>query len=334
MPIKRLIIILGLLCLVLVAIDSLVTKESFGGDGDIETDKVSAVFDYDKANLGLSSIDNIEETNKIDSKDEANLSGEVFLLPVSEDGLHTQDQSLASVSSSVPRASAVYDVAGRHFIFTNNIDKKLPIASITKLMTAIVILENTASSDYVMIKSEYLNVDGDGADLYANEILKRDDLLNIMLIGSINDAAVAFQGYLKEKGLDLVSLMNEKANELGMSQTEFRDPAGLDDDAYSSVRDIVKLVEHVDRYPIIWEILRKSKFSTKSLDNKINHTVVNTNKLLSSISGIIGGKTGYTDKSKGSLALLLNLNNKKIITVVLGSDDRFLATTNLINNLK
>ena len=299
---------------------------------------IFGMYDADsKVNIPESSTNIIANSNEylnatinefeIDLRYENNSQG-VFLLPISDDGL--QNDKVASSAEVTTSASAIYDVVSSQFIFTNNVDKRLPIASITKLMSAIVILENSYSSESINIKPEYLNVDGDGADLAAYESLSRDDLLSIMLIGSINDAALAFSGHLKLKNIDIVDKMNEKATEIGMMNTKFYDPAGLDDSGYSTARDLVKLVKYVNNYPLIWEKLRLPRFTAKSLDGKVLHTVINTNKLLGVVPEIVGGKTGFTDKSKGSLVLYLESNDKKIITVVIGSDDRFATTKQLL----
>lgn len=322
---KQLISLL-ILIVVLSAVSFFYSKyDRLGMRMPVQSDLMQPKDNYQQNNSNLGAV--INES----LAEEQSTSGGVFLLPVSEDGLYVD--RVASKAHDSPRALALFDVDRGIYIYSDSIDTRLPIASITKLMTAIVILENTASSDIIQIKPEYLNVDGDGADLFDGEFLKRDDLLHIMLIGSINDAAIAFQGYLKSKNIDMVSKMNEKAVLFGMNNTKFLDPAGLDDDGYSSVRDIVKLARSVDNYKVIWDILKKPKYIAYSSDNKIKHSVLNTNKLLGIIPNIIGGKTGYTEKSKGSLVLLVDVNGKKYISVVIGSDDRFSATKKLFDDL-
>ncbi len=254
----------------------------------------------------------------------------MFLLPVNDTLPRPLRNTVAGDFISQSRAALLYDIKNGRYLFADNIDEELPVASVTKLMAAMVILDYVKPDAEIVVKREYINVDGDGADLYAGEVLRAEDLLKIMLISSSNDAALAFDGYLREKNISLVSEMNRKAAELGMSSTRFLDPAGLNDDGYSTARDILRMAQEVDKYPIVWSILRLINTQVHSRDNKFTHSLRSTNHLLSSLSGIIGGKTGNTPKAKGSLVLLIDRNNTLLMSVVLGSDDRFGQTRKLI----
>lgn len=264
----------------------------------------------------------------IDSAD-----AQAFLLPLSETNYFPiRDFNVAEPFLDA-KAAALFDVRSGRFLFSKNISQQLPIASVTKLMTAVVILENMDLSQTFTVPAEDINVDGLGADLYKGEQFLGTDLFKFMLIKSSNDAALTFATAAQKNGIDMITKMNEKARELGMTNTKFTNPAGLDDqNAFSTAADLVKLVDYAQKYDLITETLR-----TKSLDiNSINglaHHILNTDQLLGLIPGIIVGKTGYTDGALGTMVLEVAVNSGKdqIISVILGSHDRFGETRALIN---
>lgn len=258
---------------------------------------------------------------------------QAFVLPVTQISyLPIRDFNVPDPDISA-RAIGLYDVVSSKFLFSKNADLRLPIASITKLMSAVVILENINMSDIISVPSEAVNVDGQGADFIKGERLLGLDLLKMMLIKSSNDAAVTFDQYAKNQGIDLVQKMNEKARDLGMADTKFLDPSGLNDNGVSSVRDLVELVLYINqRHTNILSILRTASDTILSYDGTRTHNVINTDQLLGKIDGIIGGKTGFTNASLGSLLLEVSLQDNKnmLISVILGSNDRFSETTKLI----
>ena len=154
-----------------------------------------------------------------------------------------------------------------------------------------------------------------------------------MLIESSNDAAYAVANFAKEKGINFIKEMNTKAGALGMSNSIFTDPAGLDDSAYSSAEDLIRLVEYSLNYQEIWNISAEKTAIVESTDLKIKHSITTTNRLLGFLSDIIGGKTGRTDGALECLILITAVPNypSKIISIVLGSNDRFGDTQKLID---
>lgn len=224
------------------------------------------------------------------------------------------------------KAVGLYDIGSDRFLFTKNIDDKLPVASITKLMTAVVVMENLGLNDLYTIHAEDLNADGTGTDFHKGEQLQGGDLLKVMLIKSSNDAALAFASNALDKNINVVAKMNEKAQTLGMYDTKYIDPAGLNDNgSFSTVSDLVKLTRYVSKYPIIWEILSLRTADVVSIDGKYSHHLVNTNKLLEEMPEIIGGKTGFTNGAMETMVLEVKTNEGKdrMIAVILGSNDRF-----------
>lgn len=197
-------------------------------------------------------------------------------------------------------------------LFKKNSYTKLPIASLTKLMTAVVCLEN-------------YNPQQTGK--FQEKEMPAVDLLYIMLIESNNDAALALSKIMGEKAF--VGLMNQKAKELSMDNTFFEDPTGLSSKNVSTAEDLVKLSKYILlKHP---EIARISR--TKEYDMPGYGMLLNTDQLLGEIPGIIAGKTGFTIDAKGCLLLMLDNSQKDnyLVYVVLGAQDRFSEMKNMIN---
>lgn len=259
---------------------------------------------------------------------------EAFLLP------QTQVNYLPIRDFNIPdpiitaRAVGLYDIVSDKFLYAKEPDRQVPIASVTKLMTAVIIKENINISDIITVAPENINVDGQGADLVKGERIVVADLLKIMLIKSSNDAAASFANYAKQQGIDLVAKMNEKAKEIGMNQTRYLDPSGLNDNGVSTVKDLVLLVKYInDQHSDIWRILRTQSETVASYDGINSHALTSTNALLGQMSGIIGGKTGYTDRAMGTMVLQVSLQDGEnmVISIILGSSDRFGETKKLID---
>ena len=231
----------------------------------------------------------------------------------------------------------LYDFASEKVLFDKNSGVKLPIASLTKLMTAVAVIENTDLGDAVGIKKsaiEKSEKEGGGNDLYQGERIKAADLLKLMLIESSNVAAYAFADHIEEKyGINLVEKMNEKAKLLEMSSTFFTEAAGLDDQkSFSTSQDLLKLIKYSFRYADLYDILKIQKTEIDSIDGKLRHQIFNTNELLGKLFNIIGGKTGFTELSGESIILVTESpnNSSRLIAVVLGSNDRFAEAETLI----
>ena len=260
-------------------------------------------------------------------------SANAFLLPIAETSYSPVRDFTIAEPVIEARAAALYDVNSGRFLYSKDINKRLPVASITKLMTAVVVADNLKLSEIYTIPIEAVNVDGLGADLYKSERLRADDLFKMMLIKSSNDAAIMFSIEAQKRGIDLVAKMNEKAQELGMYNTHFSDSAGLDDqEAFSTAGDLVKLVQYASGYDLIASVLIIPAADISSADGLIRHHLVSTNQLLSRLSGIVLGKTGFTDVALGTMAaeVVLDGGDERIISIILGSQDRFGDTLKLI----
>lgn len=253
----------------------------------------------------------------------------------SENVLPKRNWSAPALEIQAEAAVAMRADGGRIY-YNKNMEVRRPIASLTKLMTVIVALENYNLSDIIKVSKNNVEREGLQGDLRVGEEISVRSLLAVMLIDSSNDAASA----LADKKIDFVLLMNKKAKDLGLKNTNFVNADGLDEDGnYSSALDIAKIFNHlISVHPEILGILKTRNMVVYSSNGKIEHRLKNTNELLGRISEVVAGKTGYTDKAGGSLILLisgLNFGNKEnIITVVLGSPDRFGESEKLIQWIK
>jgi len=227
-------------------------------------------------------------------------------------------------------------------LFSKNPYKRLPIASLTKLMTALIVLENYDLSQPVRISKEAVQQPGTQGSLKEGEILTVKQLLDIMLIESSNDAAFALSEIKGKK--EFVDLMNLKAKGIGLKNTYFGNSTGLDPlyststpstiINYSTAEEIAGLAYYLlENYSEIWEILSIKESDLYTLDGKFHHKLENTNELLGEIPEIVGGKTGWTPRAGG--CFLVVLKNQKadsfLIGVVLGTKDRFEEMKKIIN---
>lgn len=220
----------------------------------------------------------------------------------------------------------------RNVLYQKNINQVLPIASLTKLMTALIVLENIDLEEIVVVSEEAIATYGDIGGLMVKEEISVKNLLHALLMESSNDAATALAEAVQQKtGKNFVDLMNQKAEKLRLKNTNFIDSSGYDSGNVSTIEDIAQLVEYSFSQSIIWEIMRTPAIDLSSSDGKINHHWVNTDELLNRLPNIIGGKTGYTEEAQGCLVLVIENNNKYLITIVLGAQERFLQTERLIN---
>ena len=261
-------------------------------------------------------------------------SSQVYVLPISEPSYLPILVSNANKPIVDAKSATVYDTKSGRFLFAKSARSRLPMASLTKIMTSLVVMEQLGLNDTVKVPAEVVKIDKEKQTLYKDEEISVLSLLKLMLIESSNDAAYALASYFKSvTGKDIVEQMNERAQILQMTETKFLDPAGLDDNAYSTAEDMVKLVRNTMKGNSIWDITTQKSISVRSVDGKIEHKIESTNQLFGVIPDVVGGKTGYTDIALGSMVLVVDIpgKNDKLISVVLGSKERFTDTEKLIN---
>lgn len=218
----------------------------------------------------------------------------------------------AEPSTSAASAILIDGESGR-MLYAQNAEEERPIASITKLMTALVaVCAHPALSDVVTIRPEWTGIEGSSMYLRAGEELTLEELLYGLLLSSGNDAAVAIAGYCAGDVDTFVSWMNEKAVELGMSHTRFADPNGLSDEGhYSTAADMARLAQAVLAHETLARIA-----STRSA-TVAGRALTNHNKLLWRYEGCTGLKTGYTDAAGRTLVSSAERDGQTLIAVTL-----------------
>lgn len=242
----------------------------------------------------------------------------------------------------------VWDIQSHRKLYGLHEEDRLSLASVTKIMTALVARESLTPETHVLVTNEDLLQEGDNG-LYAQETWKLKDLLNFTLITSSNDGASAIARGVgnhfsassspEEAKKIFVERMNEKARIMNLTHTHFFNESGLDrgindSGAYGSTRDMAMLFEYIfKKYPDILTPTTNTSLNITSEDNIIHHAV-NTNEGVEHITGIIASKTGYTDLAGGNLVIIFDVGlNHPVVIAVLGSthEGRFADVHKLIN---
>ncbi len=255
------------------------------------------------------------------------------------------------VSPPEIEAEAVYAVylegEDKEVLFSRNRNASLPIASLTKLVTALVVYENLNLDEPIGIPDSDLFTDAHLRDLRVFPETTFGELLYPLLLESNNSSAYA-AATAETDFDDFMSFMNQKADRLGMRQTHFYNPSGLDNIRgvnRSSPRDLVKLTERILEIPLFWEIMRRPTYNITSRSSDLHYRVETTNQFLDGsyfgfiapewLSDIKGGKTGFTYRAGGTLLMVLEPEEGSyLIYVILGSEghnERFEEMEKLIN---
>lgn len=220
-------------------------------------------------------------------------------------------------------------------LYEKDIDRQLPIASLTKMMTAIIVVENYDLNKTVTVSQKAVDTLEEVGRLRVGEKITIRGLLELSLLVSSNDAATALAEVMGEE--KFVEKMNEKAKEIGLKNTYFADPHGLSEKSVSSARDLAILTEYsIIHHPEIWEILGKRQSVIKGYGpdgEEIIHNANNTNTLLSE-DYVLGGKTGYTEEAGDTMILAMKApggveGNVVLVLLGLGVAERIPRTKNL-----
>lgn len=214
----------------------------------------------------------------------------------------------------------VYSLSRSKWIFKKNIDKKVYPASITKLLTAIIILDSCKLQDKIRIKNNP-DVPHFRADLVIGKSYRVEALLRTMLVKSLNDVAVIFEEHLqRKKNLKWPTIIQSYCKKLGLKNTTFTNATGLHNDGhYSTIRDLISLGKKVYQMPTIMNILKMpsskllTKYSTKPL------LFLSTNPFLNQ-KGVIAGKTGYTPTAGQCFLFYFKKRSEVYLAVITGID--------------
>jgi D-alanyl-D-alanine carboxypeptidase len=215
----------------------------------------------------------------------------------------------------------------RKVILQKENNKKLPIASLTKLMTAVIVLDKYKLSQKTIVSKIADSQDMIKQDVKFGDNMTVENFLDIMLVGSSNKSAYALSEIMGES--IFVDLMNKKAKDIGLENTFFADPTGLSAQNVSTATDLAKLAEYIlKNYPKIGDISRMEELNIPDFGK-----LSNTDQLLGEVPEIVCSKTGFTNQAKGCLLLVTNnkQNNNYVINVILGAEDRFFEMKKIIN---
>lgn len=215
----------------------------------------------------------------------------------------------------------LYDVTYDKILYEKNINEKIPNASTTKILTAIVAYENSNMDDIVEISTKAASIGGSKINLRKGDKVKMDSLMKGLLMSSGNDAAIAIAEHVSGSVQEFCDLMNKKAVELGAQNTNFTTPHGLDNDEhYTTLNDLLIFSKYFMEIPYLREIANTEKTIIKI--NNYEKELRSTNEMLFLYDGVNGIKTGYTSKAGRCLITSIESGDRTLITMVLGCETK------------
>ncbi len=225
----------------------------------------------------------------------------------------------------------VQDISSKTVIAERRVDVVLPPASITKLMTALVALDAWPDKNTILTVQNEDRAIGQTIELSEGDQLSVDSLLHGLLIHSGNDAALTLADNYPGGYTAFVAAMNQKAQELNLKRTTYKNPSGIDQYGHvTSSRDIATLASVALSDPYIQEVVSKEVATINDITGTKIYELESTDELLSVLPGLVGGKTGWTTGAGECFVSYVERDGRGIITVVLGSVDRFADTTRLV----
>lgn len=210
--------------------------------------------------------------------------------------------------------------------YQKNPHQRLPIASLTKIMTVIVALENKKFSDSITISSEAANMEPDKMQLIEGEKLTVEELLDGIFTVSANDAAEALAENSVDGRGEFIKLMNQEAQQIGMKDTKFINPTGLEEDGveqYSSAYDVALMSRYaIKHWPHLVDISSEPHIYLPVTTTHQDYDLYSGINLLTTYPGVVGFKTGYTPEAGLTLVTLARKEGHEVLGVLLGSGDR------------
>lgn len=227
------------------------------------------------------------------------------------------------------RVGLIFDRNSKTILYEKNGLKQVPMASTTKIMTAIVVLENSNLNDIVTISKKAAGTGGSRLGLKINDKITVHDLLFGLMLKSGNDAAVALAEHVGGGIEGFADMMNKKASEMGLVNSHFVTPHGLDQDKhYTTAYELACMADYALNIPKFKEIVNSKSYNITI--NARSSLIGNTNELLGSLNGVYGVKTGFTNGAGRCLVTACKRHDLDIITVVLGADTKKIRTLDSI----
>ncbi|WP_308639097.1 D-alanyl-D-alanine carboxypeptidase family protein [Paenibacillus silvisoli] len=227
----------------------------------------------------------------------------------------------ATVSTHA-KGAALIDVESGRILYSHNGDKPMLIASLTKIMTAIVAIEHGNLSDMVKTSKRAAGKEGSSIYLQLGEEMSLQNMLYGLMLRSGNDAATAIAEHVGGSEEGFVHLMNEKAQMLGLANTQFMNPSGLDAEGhYASANDLARLTAYALKNPVFKEIVKTKEKKAPNPNDSWDYQWRNKNKMLAMYDGADGVKTGYTKKSLRTLVTSATRDGQQLVAVTLNDGD-------------
>lgn len=219
------------------------------------------------------------------------------------------------------RSAIMLDMDTKRILYSKNINEQRSVASISKIMTAVLAIESGKMDDIVTIGDEIDKSYGSGIYIEKGEEITLRDLVYGLMLRSGNDASYAIANYLD--GDNFVDLMNKKAKEIGMINTVFNNPNGLDEEKgnYSTAFDMAILTSYANKIAEYRKIVSTKKYVVKT--NKKTYKWTNKNRMLFNYKYATGGKTGFTHKAKRTLVTTASKKDLNLVVVTLNDGDDF-----------
>ncbi len=230
--------------------------------------------------------------------------------------------SECQVKALSAKSAVLYEPVTKRVIYSKNENEKLPMASTTKILTAITAIENTNLSDFAITSYEASVVEGSSIWLDEKEKMKIEDLLYGLLLSSGNDAAIVIAEHVSGSVEEFAKLMNNTAKKAGAKNSNFTNPSGLDDENhYTTAYDLAKITAYAMENQIFRKIVSTKSYTIPWENHKWGRSLKNHNKLLNLYEGAIGVKTGFTKKDGRCLVGAAERNGILLISVTLNAPD-------------
>jgi len=224
------------------------------------------------------------------------------------------------------KAAIFIDTKNGQMLYAKNIHDKLPIASLVKVMTVLIAMEYKKMDDTFIVSQRAADMEPDKMLLIAGERLTLKELLDGIFLVSANDAAEVLAEGTTGDRTQFIKLMNDQAKQLGMMDTFYANPTGLDEDSnnsYSSVYDLAILTRFLIRhYPEVVDISKSEHIYLEVTNTHQDYDMYTGINLVSTYPGVVGFKTGFTPEAGLTLITLARINGHEVIGVLLGSGDR------------
>lgn len=260
----------------------------------------------------------------------------IFNISLKAEEVEKEENDILNING---KSAIIMEASTKKVLFEKNSKEAYAPASMTKIMTMLLIMENLENGninleDQVTISENAASMGGSQIFLEAGSVMTVKDLLTSIAIGSANDAAVAMAEKIGGTEANFVNMMNKRAKELGCTNANFKNPHGLDEEGHAiSAHDLALIAAELVKHENILDITGTYE-TTITHQNGKSIWLVNTNTLIRYYQGLDGLKTGYTDAAGYCLTGTMERNNMRIITVVMNADNKENRNTDTINMME